>query len=177
MPETTPADRLSSGGNAATRGCLLITACTDADHHAALAALLEPGALYVLGTADVASVSGVQVRALPLDGLAPSAWPDAPLGQLPDGPAARVIDLTAGPPALRLALVEHARPQDLRCVLDDGVVHLRPVTPSPADADADAAESVEATAAIGLPAAIRTCLLYTSPSPRDQRGSRMPSSA
>ena len=24
---------------------------------------------------------------------------------------------------------------------------------------------------------IRTCLLYTSPSPRDQRGSRMPSSA
>ena len=25
--------------------------------------------------------------------------------------------------------------------------------------------------------AIRTCLLYTSPSPRDQRGSRMPSSA
>ena len=27
---------------------------------------------------------------------------------------------------------------------------------------------------IGLPA---TCLLYTSPSPRDQRGSRMPSSA
>ena len=24
---------------------------------------------------------------------------------------------------------------------------------------------------------VRTCLLYTSPSPRDQRGSRMPSSA
>ena len=28
-----------------------------------------------------------------------------------------------------------------------------------------------------LGAALRTCLLYTSPSPRDQRGSRMPSSA
>ena len=27
------------------------------------------------------------------------------------------------------------------------------------------------------PATIRNCLLYTSPSPRDQRGSRMPSSA
>ena len=27
------------------------------------------------------------------------------------------------------------------------------------------------------PAAHETCLLYTSPSPRDQRGSRMPSSA
>ena len=25
--------------------------------------------------------------------------------------------------------------------------------------------------------AVKTCLLYTSPSPRDQRGSRMPSSA
>ena len=27
------------------------------------------------------------------------------------------------------------------------------------------------------PELIKTCLLYTSPSPRDQRGSRMPSSA
>ena len=29
----------------------------------------------------------------------------------------------------------------------------------------------------GLNTFIRVCLLYTSPSPRDQRGSRMPSSA
>ena len=29
----------------------------------------------------------------------------------------------------------------------------------------------------GPPRTIYTCLLYTSPSPRDQRGSRMPSSA
>ena len=28
-----------------------------------------------------------------------------------------------------------------------------------------------------IPAKVTTCLLYTSPSPRDQRGSRMPSSA
>ena len=28
-----------------------------------------------------------------------------------------------------------------------------------------------------LAAGLNTCLLYTSPSPRDQRGSRMPSSA
>ena len=28
-----------------------------------------------------------------------------------------------------------------------------------------------------IPAIVDTCLLYTSPSPRDQRGSRMPSSA
>ena len=31
--------------------------------------------------------------------------------------------------------------------------------------------------AFGLIALIGYCLLYTSPSPRDQRGSRMPSSA
>ena len=31
--------------------------------------------------------------------------------------------------------------------------------------------------AFGLAAKERVCLLYTSPSPRDQRGSRMPSSA
>ena len=29
----------------------------------------------------------------------------------------------------------------------------------------------------GEDAKVKTCLLYTSPSPRDQRGSRMPSSA
>ena len=32
-------------------------------------------------------------------------------------------------------------------------------------------------ALVGLNATVTTCLLYTSPSPRDQRGSRMPSSA
>ena len=31
--------------------------------------------------------------------------------------------------------------------------------------------------AIIIPNTLHTCLLYTSPSPRDQRGSRMPSSA
>ena len=30
---------------------------------------------------------------------------------------------------------------------------------------------------LALKAGVKTCLLYTSPSPRDQRGSRMPSSA
>ena len=32
-------------------------------------------------------------------------------------------------------------------------------------------------APVAVPEAPRFCLLYTSPSPRDQRGSRMPSSA
>ena len=39
--------------------------------------------------------------------------------------------------------------------------------------DTDAADSV----GNGAQALAKTCLLYTSPSPRDQRGSRMPSSA
>ena len=30
---------------------------------------------------------------------------------------------------------------------------------------------------VDIPAKVNACLLYTSPSPRDQRGSRMPSSA
>ena len=42
-----------------------------------------------------------------------------------------------------------------------------------------AAEQASSVRAYNLPAAplASTCLLYTSPSPRDQRGSRMPSSA
>ena len=39
-----------------------------------------------------------------------------------------------------------------------------------------AIEAAEQTERLDIPE-IKTCLLYTSPSPRDQRGSRMPSSA
>ena len=39
------------------------------------------------------------------------------------------------------------------------------------------AQSVYAKARVKLPEEDKVCLLYTSPSPRDQRGSRMPSSA
>ena len=41
----------------------------------------------------------------------------------------------------------------------------------------EAMQSHRYTVAESILGAIRTCLLYTSPSPRDQRGSRMPSSA
>ena len=42
-----------------------------------------------------------------------------------------------------------------------------------------AASGIERTTAdyMGMLATVMNCLLYTSPSPRDQRGSRMPSSA
>lgn len=137
----------------ATRGCLLITAAVDPAHHTTLIKRLQPGVLYVLGAAEVAPVSGVAVHALDL----------ADLDELPDGPAPRVYDLTDGPPRLRLALVGHARSQDLHCVVDGGVAHLRPVTPPPAQddvSDVASAESVAATAAIGLPAAIRTAATH-----------------
>ena len=38
-------------------------------------------------------------------------------------------------------------------------------------------DEIETLLALDTGNALRTCLLYTSPSPRDQRGSRMPSSA
>ena len=47
---------------------------------------------------------------------------------------------------------------------------------APAGATADDEDAVDAEIA-ELLARLRTCLLYTSPSPRDKRQSRMPSSA
>ena len=45
------------------------------------------------------------------------------------------------------------------------------------DADKEARHVKLADEAVHIGAAPSRCLLYTSPSPRDQRGSRMPSSA
>ena len=54
----------------------------------------------------------------------------------------------------------------------------RTVYPGMADAEMEvpAEELLEVMGTAGVDKAI-VCLLYTSPSPRDQRGSRMPSSA
>ena len=46
-----------------------------------------------------------------------------------------------------------------------------------ADAAANIAPDADITTMVGPGGDPHTCLLYTSPSPRDQRGSRMPSSA
>jgi|GEM_PF-83318 len=166
MPDTTPADRLWPDGNAATRGCLLITAATDPGHHAVLAGALRPADLYVLGAAAVAAVPGVRVHAVALDTLPRDAWPerlaapDSPLRRLPDGVAPRVYDLTAGPPALRLALAENVRSHDLRFVMDDGVPHLRPVAAEPVQCATDAVEAAPATPKIGRPDAVRTAATH-----------------
>ena len=45
------------------------------------------------------------------------------------------------------------------------------------DPDADPLEITEINGVLLTPGTVQSCLLYTSPSPRDQRGSRMPSSA
>ena len=166
MPDPTPADRLWPDGKATTRGCLLITASTDPDHHAVLAETLRPDDLYVLGATDVAPVAAVKVHGIGLSDHPRTAWPerlaapDSPLRCLPDGSAPRVYDLTAGPPALRLALTESARPHDLRFVLDDGEPHLRPVTPPPIEPASDACVAVPATPTIGLPEAVRTAATH-----------------
>ena len=160
------ARQLWPDGVVATRGCLLITAVTDIAHHVMLAQTLQPAHIYVLGPAAVASVSGVEMHAITLDALPRDAWPerladaDSPLRRLPDGVAPRVVDLTDGPPALRLALAENARRHDLRFVLDDGVPHLRPVTAEAVEPAADEATPTPATPTIGLPDVVRTAATH-----------------
>ena len=53
------------------------------------------------------------------------------------------------------------------------MLHQGAVNPNPMDADFDYAAAFNS---LDLDQ-VMDCLLYTSPSPRDQRGSRMPSSA
>ena len=57
----------------------------------------------------------------------------------------------------------------LGCELSDGVFE------NPLDREVAAQKGVNPPALVFYPDVV--CLLYTSPSPRDQRGSRMPSSA
>ena len=63
--------------------------------------------------------------------------------------------------------------------------HIAEIAADPVEVDADVVDMIinrvidnAAVAAASLTRApVSACLLYTSPSPRDQRGSRMPSSA
>ena len=61
--------------------------------------------------------------------------------------------------------------ESILVVDDDHLMRTRLVR-ALADRDFDAVGAENATEALAI-----ACLLYTSPSPRDQRGSRMPSSA
>ena len=68
-----------------------------------------------------------------------------------------------------------------RAVMDTDVTFVSVGTPVDADGDCDYRNIQRTARAIGVGLAYKNdfhfCLLYTSPSPRDQRGSRMPSSA
>ena len=55
--------------------------------------------------------------------------------------------------------------------------HYNPLAMAPELIKAHDALDREVDKAFGASRKLTTCLLYTSPSPRDQRGSRMPSSA
>ena len=90
-------------------------------------------------------------------------------------------------------LVAHAQPGTilLQSDFDDGLVACDPLGPTWASSDTDLAEVGTFTSQSGTCSVFTrggavsitsvtldtSCLLYTSPSPRDQRGSRMPSSA
>ena len=80
--------------------------------------------------------------------------------QLSPGVLVREVDLTVG------------RADN---VLDNIGAIAGPFQIGPVDEIVDITTEQELINTFGKP--ISTCLLYTSPSPRDQRGSRMPSSA
>ena len=91
-----------------------------------------------------------------------------------------------GPTVYDFAHIGNARPVivfDLLARLlrhvygDEAVTYVRNITDVDDKINARALENHGAEIASGQMSLNEACLLYTSPSPRDQRGSRMPSSA
>ena len=76
------------------------------------------------------------------------------------------------------ARYRHYRAQQRReGALQKAAAQVRQRAPSPFDEDAAQATRRLFARTVAQVVEIHACLLYTSPSPRDQRGSRMPSSA
>ena len=93
---------------------------------------------------------------------------------------ARLIDdLSANAKALEADRVTEKKPHDdaIKSIQDRFNVYLAPLTNKGVKGKVPLA--IEALRAAQRPFLLKreACLLYTSPSPRDQRGSRMPSSA
>ena len=137
------------------------------------AAVGEDGALFVwgsgnygqLGTGDTASrLAPTRVAGLP-----------APVRQVAAGASHTGIVTDAGD------LLTCGYGQDGQLGLGDKDNRTTPTLVARAVFDGEAAVMVACgawhTAALAERGGVYTCLLYTSPSPRDQRGSRMPSSA
>ena len=91
--------------------------------------------------------------------------------------SARGSDITSWVSALAVAVIFAIGGWQRRWISDDGLIVLRTVRNLLAGNGPvfNAGERVEANTSVVWQYII--CLLYTSPSPRDQRGSRMPSSA
>ena len=75
-------------------------------------------------------------------------------------------------PYLRRLVIEGAAPEDGRPA-EDGPAAWHDMT----EMDVPGADDEDAEGPVDAATHADDCLLYTSPSPRDQRGSRMPSSA
>ena len=129
---------------------------TLATHLAAQAALAGEATVLIDADPQQSSTRWAERRAgldsavLPIDG---SARHKKVLAAIPEGTTRVVVDAAAG-----------AMADDLDAYLEQADAVVVPVLPSALDIDAT----------VGF---LNTCLLYTSPSPRDRTRSRMPSSA
>ena len=120
--------------------------------------------LYQPNTADAKAVAGADI--VFVNGLGFETWSDALINNA--GGDASVVVATAG---VEPILVDGEIDPHAWNALTNGVIYVENIAAAMAAADTGNADAYKANAASYI------CLLYTSPSPRDQRGSRMPSSA
>ena len=100
-----------------------------------------------------------------MDGRVEPKFTDGDLEGLDESQRAEVHEYEGGGPTDGVLLTDMARDRGEDFVEDDRSAEIMP-------------EQVDALGmTILTPEELGVCLLYTSPSPRDQRGSRMPSSA
>ena len=112
----------------------------------------------------------------PAEGETPNTGPAKLTIELRDQIRMTLTELRANELAQKIAQEARLRlNEDARGLPDDGIYKKLPADFQPMALPVLASE-IEAEHGIE-PEIITICLLYTSPSPRDQRGSRMPSSA
>ena len=103
--------------------------------------------------------------------LKPMAQPGAPVVRLAERPV-----FESSPPAKPATSVRHIPAHKVNQAELDRLLAISSAPSAAPVSEPAKTVDIEPVAPLQLPYA-RTCLLYTSPSPRDQRGSRMPSSA
>ena len=143
-----------------------ITMTADAD--------MTDGVKPIIATLDIEIVAGDAVTAI----INPGAASEIPAPVAEEEVAEETVTETAAEASTETA-AETDAPDDAQDDSLDAPVEAATETVAEETVATEAAdtEAVATEAADTPPADDTTCLLYTSPSPRDQRGSRMPSSA